>query len=68
MDAVLKTTLTKCLNAETNGFFHTWALIQPLAWEPPYATGVALEKANKTKQKNMKKEKDQNTQENTHTT
>ena len=23
------------------------ALIQPLAWEPPYAAGVALEKANK---------------------
>ena len=30
------------------------APIQPLAWEPPYATGAALEKAkrqNKTKQK-----------------
>ena len=23
------------------------ALIQPLAWEPPYATGVALEKTEK---------------------
>ena len=23
------------------------ALIRPLAWEPPYATGVALEKAKK---------------------
>ena len=33
------------------------APIRPLAWEPPYAVGVALEKAkrqkqNKTKQKN----------------
>ena len=27
------------------------ALIRPLAWEPSYATGVALEKTNKTKQK-----------------
>ena len=26
------------------------ALIRPLACEPPYATGVALEKTNKTKQ------------------
>ena len=25
------------------------ALIRPLAWEPPYAVGVALEKANKIK-------------------
>ena len=28
------------------------ALIQPLAWEPPYATGAALEKAKK-KKKNL---------------
>ena len=27
------------------------APIQPLAWEPPYATGVALEKTKKTKKK-----------------
>ena len=25
------------------------ALIQPLAWEPPYAAGVALEKAKRQK-------------------
>ena len=25
------------------------ALIRPLAWEPPYAAGVALEKAEKQK-------------------
>ena len=36
------------------------ALSRPLAWEPPYATGEALEKAkrqNKTKQKKKKKGK-----------
>ena len=27
------------------------ALIGPLAWEPPYAMGVALEKGKKTKKK-----------------
>ena len=27
------------------------ALIRPLAWEPPYATGAALEKGKKTKKK-----------------
>ena len=27
------------------------ALIRPLAWEPPYAAGAALEKAKKTKKK-----------------
>ena len=27
------------------------APIQPLAWEPPYATGVALEKAKRPKKK-----------------
>ena len=32
------------------------AQIQPLAWEPPYAEGVALEKA-KTKKKKKKKKK-----------
>ena len=42
------------------------ALIQPLAWEPPYAMGLALEKAkrqtkqNKTKQKNKTKTKQNN--------
>jgi len=27
------------------------ALIRPLAWEPPYAVGAALEKGKKTKNK-----------------
>ena len=30
------------------------ALIGPLAWEPPYAAGVALEKAKRQKKKNKK--------------
>ena len=37
------------------------ALIGPLAWEPPYATGVALKRQktkNKTKQKQTKKPPD----------
>ena len=29
-------------------------LIRPLAWEPPYAAGVALEKGKKTKTKEKK--------------
>ena len=29
------------------------ALIRPLAWEPPYATGVALEKAKRPKKKKI---------------
>ena len=29
------------------------ALVGPLAWESPYAAGVALEKAKKTKKKNV---------------
>ena len=33
----------------------TTALIRPLAWEPPYATGAALEK--KKKKKKRKKER-----------
>ena len=33
------------------------ALIRPLAWEPPYATGAALEKAKKTKKNEKRKEK-----------
>ena len=33
------------------------ALIRPLAWEPPYATGAALEKARKKKKTKKKKEK-----------
>ena len=28
------------------------ALIRPLAWEPPYAMGLALEKAKRPKKKN----------------
>ena len=31
------------------------APIRPLAWEPPYATGAALEKAKKTKKKKKRK-------------
>ena len=30
------------------------ALIRPLAWEPPYTTGVALEKAKRQKKKKKK--------------
>ena len=30
------------------------ALIRPLAWEPPYAAGGALEKDKKTKQQQKK--------------
>ena len=33
------------------------ALIRSLAWEPPYATGVALEKAKRQKEKKKKKER-----------
>ena len=33
------------------------ALIRPLAWEPPYATGVALEKAKRPKKKKKEKKK-----------
>ena len=33
------------------------AQIGPLAWEPPYAVGVALEKAKRQKKKKRKKEK-----------
>ena len=31
------------------------ALIRPLAWEPPYATGAALEKAKRQKKKKKKR-------------
>ena len=31
------------------------ALIRPLAWEPPYAAGVAREKTKKKKKKKKKK-------------
>ena len=31
------------------------APIRPLAWEPPHATGAALEKGKKTKRKKKKK-------------
>ena len=40
---------------------HLWcrlaatALIRPLAWEPPYAAGAALEKAKRQKKKGIKK-------------
>ena len=33
------------------------APIRPLAWEPPYAVGAALEKAKSQKKKKKKKEK-----------
>ena len=33
------------------------ALIRPLAWELPYATGVALEKAERQKKKKKKRKK-----------
>ena len=29
------------------------ALIQPLAWEPPYAAGAALKRQNKTKNQHI---------------
>ena len=32
-------------------------LIRPLAWEPPYAVGAALEKAKRQKKKKEKKKK-----------
>ena len=32
------------------------ALIRPLAWEPPYAVGVALKKTKRKKKKNQQKE------------
>ena len=35
----------------------TIAPIRPLAWEPPYAAGVALEKAKRQKKKTQKKQK-----------
>jgi len=34
------------------------ALIRPLAWEPPYAAGVALEKEKKKKEKERQKKKE----------
>ena len=34
------------------------ALIQPLAWEPPYTVGVAQEKAKRQKKKKKKKNMD----------
>ena len=40
--------------ANTNSFSKfTAAPIRPLVWEPPYAVGVALEKAKKTPKKNV---------------
>ena len=33
------------------------ALIQPLAWEPPYAVGMALEKTKKRKREKKKEKK-----------
>ena len=34
------------------------ALIQPLAWEPPYAEGAVLEKAKRQKKKKEKRKKE----------
>ena len=42
------------------GHRHGWdptLLIGPLAWEPPYATGAALEKGKKTKKQKTKQNK-----------
>ena len=36
------------------------ALIQPLAWEPPYAAGVALKKAKRQKKKKKRMPGDRN--------
>ena len=36
------------------------ALIRPLAWEPPYAVGTALEKTERQKDKKAKKQKQKN--------
>ena len=36
------------------------ALIRPLAWEPPYATGAAQKNGKKTKQTNKKKQREIN--------
>ena len=33
------------------------SLIQPIAWEPPYATGAGLKSKKKKKKKKLKKEK-----------
>ena len=33
-------------------------LIRPLAWEPPYAMGVALEKAKNNKERKKERKKD----------
>ena len=41
------------------------ALIQPLAWEPPYAAGTDLEKAKRQKKKKKKKKKKKERKSNT---
>ena len=38
----------------------TTALIGPLAWEPPYAMGEALEKAKRQKKKKKEKKRNYN--------
>ena len=40
------------------------APVRPLAWEPPYAEEVALQKAKKTKKKKKKKKKERKKEEN----
>ena len=47
-------------------FWHrlaTTALIRPLAWEPPYAAGVALKKMKKTKKKKEEEEEEERNKE-----
>ena len=39
------------------------ALIQPLAWEPPYAAGEALKKQKKKKKRKKERKKESSTQE-----
>ena len=41
------------------------ALIEPVAWEPPYAAGAALEKAKRQKRKKRKKRKEKKQKRNT---
>ena len=49
-----------CSRGSTPALLWLWrrpeatALIRPLAWEPPYAAGVALEMPKKTKKKKKK--------------
>ena len=54
-----------CIRSSDLAFLWLWlwcrplatALIRPLAWEPPHASGMALEKTKKKDKKKKKKEK-----------